>query len=92
MWRVRQILIPACWLVESCAQVSFFTERAEFARYLKTIARQLIYHPKYLIDRLQVPVNPVHVLGVHRGTCESQPGSGNHPAFWPGPVNQLLVI
>lgn len=71
MWRVRQIHIPSCWLLKSCAQVSFFADRAEFARTIMGIPQSRIYHPKYSIENPQVPIAPAHMFDVWKGTQES---------------------
>jgi len=71
MWRVRQIHIPACWLVESCASVAFYRERAEFERSILGLHQSLFFHPRYDPDDPLVLFSPGNVLDVFHQSGES---------------------
>lgn len=66
MWRIRQIHIPACWLLESCGSVSFFSERFEFYRHLAGLKKDNIFEPGYHPDKPLVLFNPGNVQYVFK--------------------------
>jgi len=62
-WRIRNILVPCCWLMPSCNQLTVCTSRTE-AREIERLLAEEIYPDKYLVD---VPVNPnknIYQMGV----------------------------
>ena len=62
-WRVRNILVPCCWLMPSCKQLTVCTSRKE-AREIESLLAEHIFPDRYLVD---VPVNPnknIYQMGV----------------------------
>ncbi len=53
-WRVRNILVPCCWLMPSCQQMTVCTSRKE-AGEIESLLAEHIFPDRYLVD---VPVNP----------------------------------
>jgi len=53
-WRVRNILVPCCWLMPSCKQLTICTSRTE-AREIESLLAEHIFPDRYLVN---VPINP----------------------------------
>jgi len=53
-WRVRNILVPCCWLIPSCKQLTVCTSRRE-AQEIENLLAGHIFPEQYLV---KVPVNP----------------------------------
>ncbi len=48
-WWERNILIPCCWILPSCSQISFFSSRAEARRFQQHVATK-IFPSDYSVD------------------------------------------
>jgi hypothetical protein len=53
-WRVRNILVPCCWLMPSCKHLTVCMSRSE-AREIENLLAKHIFPDKYLVD---FPINP----------------------------------
>jgi hypothetical protein len=62
-WRVRNILVPCCWLMPSCKQLTVCTSRKE-AWEIESFLAKHIFPDNYLVN---VPINPnkdIFLMGV----------------------------
>lgn len=53
-WRVRNILVPCCWLMPSCKQLTVCTSRIE-AQVIENLLAEHIFPDHYLVN---VPISP----------------------------------
>jgi len=62
-WRVRNILVPCCWLMPSCKQLTVCSSRSD-AKDIENLLAEHIFPDHYLVN---VPVNPnknIYQMGV----------------------------
>ncbi len=62
-WRVRNILVPCCWLMPSCKQLTVCTSRRE-AQETENLLADHIFPDRYLVN---FPINPnenIYKMGV----------------------------
>ena len=57
-WRIRQILIPSCWLLRSCSGVNLFEDRAEFELFFNSLSPNQIFPNGYTLEQPSAWVTP----------------------------------